>query len=373
MRYFYVLFIIIVAFAVGAWLLYSRVPASSPIVYEDELSQERINTAWNRALDFLVKDQSKKGRYDLLECSTVTPEECTPIISAGNTAGVFFTLQNYHDQRIEEIISKGIEFIMRDMQLTPDGEHGIWKIFAKDDLRFSRIPADIDDTVISSLVLIKRGLSFPDKLESLRKYRNREGLYYNWISDEWNVSEVRRHEFAGGSRSDFPKPDYFGVDCVVNSNMLIYLAAREEEVLPVCEYLNAVVEHTLWPQCSFYYRNPYIFFHSLLSARDYGASCLDPAVPRIQKALLDLQKSDGTWTSNNLSNVFATLALMQTGYRGEALDNAVKNVLKLQESDGGWGNALLFPDLYNPVFYGSRALVTATAVKTLFEYEKLRQ
>jgi hypothetical protein len=107
-----------------------------------------------------------------------------------------------------------------------------------------------------------------------------------------------------------------------------------------------------------------------MHAYDKGAECLAPSVELVQSALLQSIQDDGRWSSNELSNIIAVSTLIKTGYSGHEVDKAIEHIIKRQDDDGGWENAIAFPDLYNPVFYGSRELVTASALQALYLFNR---
>lgn len=362
--------IIIILFLVIGFFLVNR--EGDSVTYESvEVTKAGIQQAKNNGIDFLVREQGANGEFALYMCENVNPEECSPIKSATVAGGIGLMIQDIDDERIEQIKKKIIGVVLKNLDLTPDGKHAVWALYAKNDPLYNRLPADLDDTALMSLFLTEQGVDFPDDREALLEYANNGGLFLNWVSDSWNLSEEGRHRFAGSKPEDFPNKDYFGVDCVVNADVLGYLSSMNEDTTELCVYMTDIIEEKLYPECSFYYRNQYLFFHSLTSAAvDYGAMCLDPLLFSIEEELIKTERGDGTWTANLFSNMAATQVLINLGYKGDVLDRAVANVLASQEKDGGWENAVMFPDLINPVFFSSREMMTAFALQILDTYAK---
>ncbi len=357
-------------------MLFVRYVKTPPVVYRNaSLSEENLSSAIDRGILFLEKQQNPDGGFSLYICDNAEPERCDPIDSGPNTAAVFLALWPLRgEERVDRMAQKGIAYIVGAVEAnvrSPGFSHAVWNVFSPDDIRHGRIPSDIDGLSVASLALKKFGVSFSDDETVLLQFRNSGGLFYNWLSHEWNRSETDRHAFAGGDPNQFPDPNYYGVDCVVNADVLAYFSAKGKQPEEICSYLNDVIERELYPQCTFYYRSPYILFTSMIAAAvDEGASCLEPSLPKIKRTLLEGVREDGTWSQNFFSNVVATFTLVKLEERGAIVSSAVEHILKMQRGDGGWDNAVVFPDLYNPVFYGSREIVTATALRTLFEYKE---
>ena len=344
-------------------------------VYLAPLSRENIDRAIDRGLFFIEEQQRPDGSFLLYVCDVTEPERCDPIQSAVHTAGVIAALLPFRDDpRVRAMVEKAKPFIFENMDTTPDGRHAVWNLFGKKDERYDRIPADIDSTALVSITLKKYSIAFPDDVSALEQYKNEGGLFYNWISDSWNLNEKSRHSFGGGKESDFSDKNYFGVDCVVNTDVLTYLSYVGKESPEICAYVNNVVETQTYPQCTFYYRNPYLFaFVVAVGNKDNNVTCTAPSMQKLQNYVVTQERGDGTWSSNVFSNVSAIGTLLKTGYRGELVDRGVQRVLEQQATDGGWAKANLFPDLYNPVFYGSKAISTAVILNVLAMYQENEQ
>ncbi len=367
MRKIYLLLLGVLLVGVGI-VIYYYIP-SRTVLYENQ--GDKIQNAIDRGLSFLQSRQQSSGEFFLYICDNTQPERCDPIRSAGSTAGVLSLLEGVEDSRIKEIAQKAIPFILSGMELAQGAKHGAWGLFYKSDPRYGRTPPDIDDTALTSSFLLKNNISFPNDEKEFDRYRNADGLYYNWLSDTWNKSEQDRQAFAGVTLDQLTRKEYLGVDCMVNVDVLNYFALKKNQPSQLCSYINETIEKKLYPQCTFYYRNPYVFFAAIAGGvKNSNTTCLAPSVPLIREELISTQRTDGTWSSNLFNNVMAARALLFTDYRGEALDRAIANLLQLQRQDGGWDNAVIFPDLVNPVFYGSRELITAGAIQVLDTYKK---
>ncbi|MEK7643337.1 MAG: hypothetical protein AAB372_02720 [Patescibacteria group bacterium] len=329
-----------------------------------------LTSSISRGIEFLISHQKQDGSFPLLICDSTEPERCDEASSAPMTGGVLIALEGVKDSRLDQIHRRGTEYILHSMETTPDGKHATWNLFSPLDPRHSRIPGDIDVSSVLSGYLARRGIEYPHDIEGFRPFQNTIGLYHNWISTEWNLTEKNRHSFAGGSEKDFSRSEYFGVDCMVNADVLWYLATRHIESEPLCTYIKDVIQQKDYPQCTFYYRSPYLFLASVARAHEAGAQCLADVMPRVKEDLISTARNDGTWTENFFGNIAATMALVKTGYRGPVVDRSIEKIIAAQQENGGWGNAVVFPDLYNPVFYGSQELVAASVIELLSAYQQ---
>ncbi len=111
-----------------------------------------------------------------------------------------------------------------------------------------------------------------------------------------------------------------------------------------------------------------MFAHAFSRAfREGNVDCLKNAVPKIRDTVLSLQNKDGSW-GNDLETSFGALTLLNLGYRGEALERAIKVILARQSSDGGWALAPAYRGAVAPLNYGSRAVTTAVCIEALAKY-----
>src|SRR5258708_22720793 len=105
-----------------------------------------------------------------------------------------------------------------------------------------------------------------------------------------------------------------------------------------------------------------MFAHAFSRAyHEGGVTCLESAVQKIRDAVLSLQNKDGSW-GNDLETAFGALALLNLGYRGEALERAIKIILARQSTHGGWALAPAYLGAGAPLNFGSRAATNASCL-----------
>ena len=215
------------------------------------------------------------------------------------------------------------------------------------------ISPDVDDTSVSWAALQRAGATIPPVvLEILRGSRNERGLFNTWIGDPANWINI----------------DSRDIDTVVNLNALLLFGLMHEKIDSVCKFELEQIENDGFRRGTVYYSSPLMFVHAFSRAyREGDVACLQNAVPKIRGAMLSIQNKDGSW-GNDLETAFGAVTLLNLGYRGDALERAVKAILARQSGDGGWALAPAYRGAVAPLNYGSRAVTTAVCIEALAKY-----
>ena len=190
-------------------------------------------------------------------------------------------------------------------------------------------------------------------LDVVRTSRDQAGLFTTWI----------------GPPSGWVNIDSRDIDTVVNLNALLLFGLAHENLDNVCRYVRAEIDNDHFKRGSIYYRSPLMFAHAFSRAyREGNVQCLAAAAAKVRAATLSLQNGDGSW-GDDLEAAFGALTLLNLDYHGEALDRAIKVLLRRQSNnDGGWALAPAYRGAVQPLNYGARALTTAVAIEVLAKY-----
>ena len=228
---------------------------------------------------------------------------------------------------------------------------GVWSYYGQGtDIVIS---PDVDDTSVSWAALKRLDVPIPSAaLDALRNSRNEKGLFNTWI----------------GNPSRWVNIDSRDIDTVVNLNALLVFGLAHEKIDSVCKFELEQIANDSFRRGTVYYRSPLMFAHAFSRAyREGDVSCLQDGVVKIRDAVLALQNKDGSW-GNDLETAFGAVTLLNLGYRGGALERAIKRILDRQSADGGWALAPAYRGAVAPLNYGARSVTTAVCIEALAKY-----
>jgi len=303
--------------------------------------------ALQNGLDFVAASQTATGGF-ITDCwHDDSPEQKTQVDAVFTASQVLYSLSFRHESASARgTVERAAKYLIAQQE-----PPGVWRYYGKSSTIV--ISPDVDDTAVSWAALQRFNIPIPaTALDVVRASRNEKGLFNTWI----------------GNPSGWVGIDSRNIDTVVNLNALFVFGLAHENIDSVCKYIADQVENDGFRRGTVYYRSPLMFAHAFSRAyREGDVKCLQNAVPKMRAAVLSLQNADGSW-GNDLETAFGALTLLNLGYRGEALDRAIKVLLARQSADGGWALASAYRGAVAPLNYGSRAVTTAVAVEVLAKY-----
>lgn len=316
------------------------------------LSHKEVDTSIEKAIYFLKERQLPSGEFPANHSLSPDMADSAYVSEVFGSTFVLHALSFVEpDTEIDEIRNKTAVFLLANKE-----EPGVWRYYGK----YSNIPPDMDDTSAAFASLKENGIPVEKSgLEYALYYRTPEGLFYTWMNEEKWMNKSDPYYW-------FYKTN--DIDAVVNANMLYALSLADEQATAVSDYLNSYIENNSFTEPTIYYHNPYIQLYMFTRAyADGHAKDLKPSMPVIRNYLLSTQKPDGSW-GNELNTSLAAISLLNTGYKGEALDRAITYILSNQRSDGGWPELGIQSLAF---YYGSEEMTTAFSLEALGKYDEL--
>ena len=298
-----------------------------------------INNSITRGLNFIDNSANDKGIFKSLVCETDKMEKCIKDNSVFISHFIFYSLNN--PQTNYAISNKSISFILDQMS-----ENRTWNYYIN---RSGNIPDDIDDTVVSLISIFISNVSFDYNLEFIEKnFENEKGIFNTW----------------------FHPPFENNIDCVINSNVLLYYYLLNKSNSNIENYLNDIILNKKYPSCSKYYPNELVFIFAVSRAYEHDSFNNLKIRPLIEY-LLNIQKKNGSW-GDDFNTTLASLSLLHFGYKCKEIENAITFLFKTQNEDGSWDIGNFFTDASNK-HYGSGVLTTAFAIETMSKYVSIKQ
>jgi len=315
------------------------------------VQKQKIEDSINRAIDFLYKNQLPWGEFK-------TYAAWNPWFLAGSfdnspfvTTFVLYSLKDIQDEKVKTMTKKAIDFL-----LSKQEKGGVWRFWTSKNKK--QIPPDLDDISTISFVLKLNNVNFDDNLQLILNNKNKDGLFLTWLMDEKYKKSI------------FWRLVEKNVDCVVNTNVLLYLGQNDPRV---CSYINQIINSNKFR--SIYYPSKLALFYAVSRAFKNNITCFEKSKDKIIKSILISEKKPGVF-GNELERALALNTLFNFNYCGKEIDSGINYLLKNQLTSGSWEKAVFFlgpPFWFLPTppryrYYGSEELTTALCIEALKNY-----
>ena len=338
------------------------------------VNRNEVDASIDRGLAFLERNQLPSGEFKVFRSTDKNLEtDCVVDSSPFATALIAYSLGFANSAKTERMISKCVEFFLAEME-----GPGVWRYWTKQHEHHSIIPPDLDDIACVSYVLRRHGVSFPSNEKLILNNRNRNGLFYTWLTPRWPLpasldycrlvlpqwlSPLKLYYFWKLNESE-----RHDVDGVVNANVLFYVG-ESLSTQPVIQYLLDIVRQEREDSCDKWHLNRFTFYYVL--ARNYhaGISAFASVKDEVVRRILSAANSDGSIGDNVLETSLAVCALLYWKVTPPALQRAVQFLTHQQCSDGDWPRAALYYGGPKKYFgWGSEELTTGFVLEALSHY-----
>jgi hypothetical protein len=321
----------------------------SNIACRSSVDEVRIQSAFaiQNGLEFVAASQTPTGGFITNSWHVDRPDERLQLDVTFTASQILFSLSFCNESASARgTCQRAAAYLLA--QKAPDGLFGY---YGKATPR--PFPPDVDDTSTAWAALKRAGLTTPkETLETMRRNVNPGGVFNTWILNSAST----------------PAPDNGELDAVVNLNALLLLGLEGESADAACKFALAKIQTGEFRNGSPYYESPMAFAYAFSRAfADGRARCLADGAEKLRSAVLSMQKPDGGW-GNDLETAHGVIALLNLGYRGEAIERGVRAILSRQNPDGGWDLTTVYRGIGVPARYGARAITTALCVEALAKY-----
>ena len=324
-----------------------------------------------RGLDFLRRSQLPSGEFKVYMSSDLTPEkECVVDSSPFPTALIAYSLGFTASPVAKAMLDQVARFFLAEME-----GPGLWRYWTRGHQYHSIIPPDLDDVACVSQVLRRQDVAFPANLKLILLNRNRQGLFYTWITPRWPLPlnlaswQIALRQWLRPIRFYYfwklNESERHDIDCVVNANVLLYLGERAE-TLPVIDYLIEIVRNRKETCCDKWHLNGYTFYYTV--SRNFFAGTQAFAVVRDEliERIVAGANDDGSIGATVLETALAVCALHNLKCSPPELKRAILFLLEAQRTTGEWPRAVMYyggPKRYYG--WGSEELTTGFCLEAL--------
>lgn len=297
--------------------------------------------AVSRGLTFLMRAQRQDGGFPSQMCGERSMTGCRQERSLFPTALIVEALLETashapNEHGLKPAIERGLDYLAD----RREPHHPIWRYWAREDPMHEAVGPDLDDTAVISSILRRAGRPVPENRELLPSEVVGSGAFRTWFGID-----------------DSP-------DCIVNLNVLEYLARLGDGSERACSWIREVVQQGTWGSCSPFYEDPWSFPFAFARAWGHGLACLAPAADALKTQLLGSQPP-----AEALGEALALAAWSGLGECGEPVPELRAALLSRQRADGSWPEGPFFRGP-GPSYFGSPELTTAIAVQALDRHRR---
>lgn len=332
-----------------------------------------------KALCYLHEHQFPNGEFVTYASSDPEMESWTrPESNNFVTALIIHAIYHAEDNPIRnEIAQKALGFLAGQV-----GIGGTWNFFTKYHIYRYLCASDLDDTSCISSLYRDYGVYYPfkDNKRLILCNRSKGGLFYTWfvLRFKW----IRNRTFWKLTLGELIRPvkslvfwysveaNRNDIDGVVNANVLYYLG-KIKETEPIIDFINEIIQNKKEGDCDLWYRDPFVVYYFF--SRNYynGIKELEPIKNPIIHRVLTETKPDGRLGNTILETAWGLCTLMNLGYKGQEINDAVEFLLSMQLKTGSWPRWIAFyggPKKLQG--FGSEELTTAFCIEALAKYQK---
>jgi len=329
-----------------------------------------------RGLEFLRRSQLPSGEFKVFMSTDANLEQdCVVDSSPFPTALIAYSLGFSDSRSAEEMVNKCLRFFLTEME-----GQGLWRYWTKDHKYHSIIPPDLDDIACVSYVLRRHSVPFPSNLELVCANRNKEGLFYTWLTPRWPPPLNVRYLSAVFRQWLSPLKLYYfwklnesaphDVDCVVNANVLFYVG-ESEATRAVPGYLMDVIRRGAEDTCDKWHLNRFTFYYVVSRNFHAGVSSLELVREEVVAKIVREAKPDGSIGDNALDTALAVCAMLYWNSSPPELERAIEFLVAKQDETGNWPRVALYyggPKKYYG--WGSEELTTGFCLEALLRYRQ---
>lgn len=336
--------------------------------------REECQRSVRAGLDFLEKSQLPSGEFLTLvgpEPDLVRDTKHDPSIFT--TVNVATSLLDIDDPQARRIVRRAADFLLSEML-----PGGLWRFWTKAHPGSRGMPPDVDDTSCVSWLLRRLGCEFPDNRRVLLHNRRPDGRFFTWITPRIRHlafpegrSFLVRAFASGRARAVYFKsgpqpPSRRDTDCVVNANVITYLA-HDRCCANAAAWVAQVVQKGDAASTDRWYQSPAALLYAVARGAEQGI----PAFSSL-KALV-AGKSEGwhPFQGSALEAGLRACALSAVAPSSLRLVPLIEIIFAAQEKDGGWAARAYYYDSYKcALCWGSRELTTGFCLEALSRYAK---
>ena len=258
---------------------------------------------------------------------------------------------------------------------------GVWNNFPMAHKYFKICSADVDNTACASIVLRKLKRDYIKNEEILLLNRNKSGLFYTWYTFRPNTIWDKNYWMLILREFRFPLSSFlfwtknearkYDIDGAVNANVLFYLGLKDT-TKPIVNYLLQIIAQNKEDDCDKWYRNPFTIYYFFTRNYKAGITELEPIKNPITERILHTAKSDGSLGLSVLDTALGLISLINLGYCGPVLQNAIQYLINSQNENGEWPRwALYYGGAKKLQCYGSEEATTGFCLEALALYDQL--
>lgn len=341
------------------------------------IPDQDLHHSIEKGISYLYEHQLPNGEY----ISYYAPDDrmqewCVPDSIVFSTSVISTSLLKFRGHsKVKEMLALSVNFLKYQMM-----RGGVWNYFTKWNPLFEYTPADIDDTVYTSLLLHNLGIEFTENKSTVLSNRNTVGLFYTWfiIRKENLVSgkqfSIMARELKRPLKSIlFWKKHQGGrndIDVGVNANILYYLGVCDE-TKAIISYLTNVILENKESEADKWYKNPLILYY-FISRNHPDVNFVEDVRQKIIERTFSFYQNNGSFCGSALETALAVMALLNFGHFDDRLKTSIAYLIRTQKEPGNWDRHIFFySGPSKTTGWGSEELTTSFCIEAIHQYKNL--
>jgi hypothetical protein len=343
----------------------------------EQMSLGDLDASIERGLEFLHGSQLPTGEFKVYMSTDLTLEKDSFADSSPFPAALIAHSLGFSDSlKAKSMLDKATRFLLAEME-----GNGLWRYWTKQHQSHSVIPPDLDDIACISALLRRHGIAFPENLELILANRNRQGLFYTWMTPRWPLPlnfaywQVVFRRWLNPVKNYYfwqqGEPSPHDVDCVVNANVLYYVG-ESAETQAVIDYLIDMVRRRQEDCCDKWYLNRFAFYYTVSRNFHAGIQAFAAVRDDTVREIGEAANEDGSIGKNALDTAMAICAFHNWKSSHPALVRAVRFLINTQRSNGEWPRIAFYYGGPNKYYaWGSEEVTTGFCLEALLRFREM--
>lgn len=348
--------------------------------------------AIERALFYLLKQQSPSGRFDSMAAHSincinddfesfdkthqkawVTTDNFSIFPSLLISACLQQIPKKYQNHHSQIILQKLYGYILAHRRPS-----GLWNHFESHTNQFRVCPHDIDSTAYAAAVLHHANLLTNPPNSIIAKHINKAQLFYTFFTFRAQINTSLTYWWVCLREALHPIYSYFfwrkleskrnDIDAVVNANVLYYLGPSKIAKAPL-QWIIECIQNGKENTMDKWYKNPMVIYYFITRLLNRGFNEVLQTKSLIMNHIDTFTQTNGSINHKALDTALAINVLLNVNESVHRIKPMVDYLLNTQEPDGEWPARVVYTGGHKRIMgWGGTSLTTAICLEALSRF-----